>query len=188
MRFTAAVPVLIGALGLAGPVLANQIEMFDLDASIEPADYRGFALVAGQYELMLREGRFVAWSNVPETSDDCTSDCAQGWLNFYGVYFETPGFGVFVENGVPTPIADYDFSTRLAYSTPEGALAADRPYRFALATPSNVYVFIEDCPGCFADNRGGLSFTLRQVPEPGTLALLGLGLTGIGARRRRCRA
>jgi hypothetical protein len=111
-----------------------------------------------------------------------------GWLNFFSVYNVQTAEGVYVENGIGTSHADYDFNARLAYSTPEAALAAGLPYHFLLDSPATVQVSIPDCTGCFIDNRGGLSFTVALVPEPKTFSLIAIGLVGPLSTSKRSRA
>ena len=156
---------------------ASTIAAFDLDAR---SDFNLHELVlnAGHYTVSLRSGAFTGWSNFETTSDGCTDDCAQGWLNFFSVNNVQSGEGLFVENGVGTPFAEYDFNARLAYSTPEAALAAALPFHFMLDNAATVQVSIPDCEGCHNDNRGGLSFTVALVPEPTTPCLIALGIAG----------
>jgi hypothetical protein len=121
-------------------------------------------LDAGLYNVSLRDGVFRAWSAWSETSPDCTNNCAQGWMNFYGVFNHESGQGFYVENGIGTPLDQYDFNSRVGYSTPGAALAAGvLPFAFDLSVPSTVEFAIPDCDGCFGDNRGGLSLTVSRV-------------------------
>jgi hypothetical protein len=74
------------------------------------------------------------------------------------------------------------------YPTAEAALAAAPTRTITLATDGWIKFFLLDNP--IGDNAYGVSLQIvpspsAQVPEPGTLALFGLGLAGLGLRRRR---
>ena len=185
-RFTAI--LLFLTFGLATPAQAVHIHDFDLDALDVDQSYIGLELDAADYRVSLRSGKYVAWSAWSTTSDDCTDDCAQGWLNFYGIYNVATESGGYVENGTSTPFGEYDFTKRLAYATPESALATAGTFAFTLEAPTLFFFFIDDCEGCFGDNRGGLSFRLVKVPEPGSLGLLALGFGAAGLMRLQRRA
>lgn len=177
---------LIAIAGLCCTAHASVIPNFDLNGTLQ-GNVQELALDAGQYTVSLRSGLYTAWSNFPTTSSGCTNDCTQGWLNFYSVYDVLANAGVYVENGIGTPFADYNFGARLAYSTPAAALAAAAPYQFTLNTPATVQIAIPDCDGCFLDNRGGLSFTVAAVPEPAAAGLFAIGLAALTIAQRNSR-
>jgi hypothetical protein len=185
MHVTRLLSALVAAAGFAAPAQAAFLLDFDLDSVDTGQFFVELDLAPGSYEATLHARRYVAWSAWETTDENCTDDCVQGWMNFYGFFDAAAGEGVFVENGTVTPIDDYDFSQLRGFSTPEAALAAAGPFRFTLPGQAFVYFFLTDCDGCYADNRGGLSFTLQSVPEPGPVVLLGLGLVALGLRRRR---
>jgi hypothetical protein len=186
MRSTALAVAVVGMVIVCPLGHANTVAEFDLDARND-FNLQELSLNAGQYSISLRNGAFTAWSNFDTTSSNCTSDCLQGWLNFFSFFNVQTGEGVYVENGVGTPHVAYDFNYRLAYSTPEAALAAAHPFHFLLDSSATVQVSIPDCPGCFIDNRGGLSFSIELVPEPSALVLVAVALSGIGLLQRQQR-
>jgi hypothetical protein len=183
MKLLPVVVVLVGTMISSPFVHADTIAQFDLDARND-FNLQELVLDAGQYSISLRNGAFTAWSNFDTTSDGCTDDCLQGWLNFFSIYNVHTGEGVYVENGNGTPHMDYDFGSRLAYSTPEAALAAAQPFHFLLDSPATVQVSVPDCLGCFTDNRGGLSFTVALVPEPSSAIPVLLAIIGVRRSRR----
>lgn len=178
MRKTRVLVLAASLLAVCSVGRAGTIAHFDLDATDELNVYQA-ALSPGAYSISLRNGAYAAWSAWLENGP------GQGWLNFYGVLNLQSGAGVYIENGLATPFADYDFNARLVFNTPEDALAADAPYVFTLSEPATVQIAIPDCPACFGDNRGGLSLTLAQVPEPSTFCLIACAFAGLGVAARR---
>ena len=133
-------------------------------------------LAAGNYTVdvvgIAGGGTFDAWNAWGFTnclSGACSS--GKGWLNSYK--FSSTEFGI-VTNG-----------DGLVYATALGALAAAASTGFTLTSAANVSFYIADHP--ITDNTGGISLliTSTSVPEPTILTLLGLGLAGLGFRRRR---
>ncbi|MFL6759558.1 PEPxxWA-CTERM sorting domain-containing protein [Sphingomonas sp.] len=64
-------------------------------------------------------------------------------------------------------------------------------YNFTAGSSGTLYGVVNDCPNCYADNSGGFTVTLSLatglpvgVPEPGTWAMMLLGLGGIGFAMR----
>jgi len=87
----------------------------------------------------------------------------------------------------------YDVDAGLDVSAPYLPLSRnDHTYNFVLdvgTLASQLHFGVSD--DIFTDNSGAYSITLKQlarssIPEPGTLALLGLGLAGIYYQRRKC--
>lgn len=163
MRLFQFLAFLIVVAGLFSTSAAQHTIPLDLDAT-DGFNAVGLVLDAGLYNVSLRAGIFRAWSAWSDTDTGCTNNCARGWLNFYAVFNHQNGQGFYVENGVGTPLDQYDFNSRLAYSTEGAALAAGvLPFAFELDSPALVEIAIPDCDGCFGDNRGGLSLTVSRV-------------------------
>lgn len=84
---------------------------------------------------------------------------------------------------------DLSYVTGLNYNSAGAALAAYQlalPAVFTLTTATTVAFYINDSAGLFfADDTGGVSVAITQVPEPASLGLLGAGLAALAWVRRR---
>lgn len=83
--------------------------------------------------------------------------------------------------------ADFGFGDATGAATEQDAFVNTSPATipFTLTAPQRVYFGIEET-GAVLDNRGGVSFRIEPVPEPGFVvaSVLGVGLIGLFGRRR----
>jgi hypothetical protein len=86
--------------------------------------------------------------------------------------------------------SDYFVDVSIPWSTwaANTGLTLSSPFRVALSTSTNHNVIVKDFPQAFTSSgsvSGGFSDPVEAVPEPGTLALMGLSLGAILIKRRR---
>jgi hypothetical protein len=120
-------------------------------------------------------GQGLVYEFYSDVAATLTVDYAVSFTGFYAygmhLYLERQAGGV--------RLADYEFSTssgRLVY-----AVNANQNYWMAFYDGSNLNHFL---PAFTSEMNGTFSYSIVPVPEPGTLALLGLG-GGIWLLRRR---
>ena len=81
--------------------------------------------------------------------------------------------------GIGTGVDVNDLTTNFCSPTP---CDTTNPYSFPT---TGFYIGVADAAGYAAAIGNKIRIVTQQVPEPGTIALLGLGLLGLGAARRR---
>ncbi|MEO0412587.1 MAG: PEP-CTERM sorting domain-containing protein [Pseudomonadota bacterium] len=155
----------------AGSVKATII---NIDALTGTSDVGPVELSAGNWRIDPIIDDFTAW-NAWGRETGCDSngeDCTRGWIYRY-----------FVESAQLGTVGLGTASER--FELPIQALNNAAPFFFSLAASDTLEFSIRDSN--LRDNEGGISVQINRVSEPGTLALVGFGLAGVAASRRRRR-
>lgn len=160
------IKMLVGAAMLAAPMPASAATI-DLSAT----DYDKSAIThvfdPGSYTVSLAKGLYVAWAVNQSTTDP-------RWVDYYQYTID----GVTRSTNTLGRTRSYDADSAFA------AWSALGPLKLDFASRTAVTFAIQDSPGSFWDNSGGITLNVAAVPEPATWGMMVLGFLGIGLTLR----
>ncbi|MFS4438727.1 hypothetical protein ACMA5I_10980 [Paracoccaceae bacterium GXU_MW_L88] len=184
--------------------LYNDADGFYLDPTDGPArsaDIVYLSLNAGTYNITATRDLYESWNAWRNTSgcDDDGENCTTGYRASFAFFApETATVGAngkvdYIKNGeidlTKSNLVNYgEKSLREFYETASqgyDAFAGMVMASFTLESAQQIGFYVHD--SSTGDNRGGVSIDVSPVPLPGGFALLGLGVAGLAATRRKKR-